>query len=116
MYYDETGVDANGVPLPCSIQMSPLDVSNGMLANDIFGFIPDFDYLTGQCVLNALAQYYPDGPQITDGPWTLVAGTSRQDLRLDGRLFAFNLTQNGLGWDMRVGVNRLDVQPSGART
>lgn len=115
MYYDETGVDANGTPLSCFIQMSPVDVSNGQQAVDIFGFIPDFDYLIGTVVFNSLATYYPDGPMATDGPWQLTANSLRQDLRLDGRMFAFSIALNGLGWTMRLGLNRLDIQSSGAR-
>lgn len=115
LYYDETGVDANGGPLPCSISMAPIDVSNGSTAVDIYGFLPDFEVLAGTVMMTAQATYYSSKPFLVDGPWPITSDTDRQDLLLDGRLFAFEMALNGVGSNMRLGINRLDVQPSGAR-
>lgn len=115
LYYDETGTDANGSPLPWLIEMAELDVSNGDRNVDVFGFIPNFQYLSGSCSFSALAAYYPDDSFQVDGPWPMTIATQRQDLRLDGKLFAFSLSGSGLGANVRLGVGRLDIQPSGAR-
>lgn len=115
LYHDENGVDANGASLACSIQTSAMDVSNGQQSVDIYGFIPDFQTLIGTATLVAQAGYYPDRSMGTDGPFPLTATTDRQDLLLDGKLFLFGITLDGIGSTMRLGVNRLDVQPSGAR-
>lgn len=116
LYYDETGTDANGASLPWMIQMAEADISNGDRNVDIFGFIPNFQYLTGSCSFVGLAEYYPDDASFQmDGPWPMTAITQRQDLRLDGKLFAFSLSGGGIGANVRLGIGRLDIQPSGAR-
>jgi hypothetical protein len=115
LYYDETGTDANGAPLPWLIEIADMDISNGDRNVDVFGLIPNFEVLSGDCQFIAQAAYYPDDIFQNDGPWPLTGSTQRQDLRLDGKLFAFQMTGNGLGATMRMGINRLDVQPSGAR-
>ena len=115
LYYDETGTDANGTSLPWMIEIADMDISNGDRNVDIFGFIPNFEVLTGDCGLIAQAAYYPDDTFQSDGPWAINSTTQRQDLRLDGKLFAFQMTGGGLGAAMRMGVNQLDIQPSGGR-
>lgn len=115
LYYDETGTDANGVPLPWMIEMADMDISNGDRNVDVFGLIPNFQYLAGSCSFSALAAYYPDDAYQMDGPWPMTATTQRQDLRLDGKLYAHTFAGNGLGATVRLGVSRLDIQPSGAR-
>ena len=115
IYYEETGTDANGLPLAASIQTGTMDVSNGDRNVDIFGVIPDFKVITGNVYFTALASYYPNDTLQADGPWIFTSTTERIDLRLDGKLFAMKLEVADLGATFRVGVNRLDVQPSGAR-
>lgn len=115
LYYDESGVDANGQPLDWTLQLADLDISNGDKNMDIFGFIPDFQILNGTVQFTALAAYYPDQSFRIDGPWTITPTTNRQDLRLDGKLFSMQLVGSGIGNTMRLGASRLDVQPSGAR-
>lgn len=115
LYFEEIGVDANGAPLACNVELASLDVSNGQMAVDIYGFIPDFEVLIGTAVFNAQAAYYPSAPLMTDGPYSITATTDRLDLLLDGKLFAFNVSLSGIGSTMRMGVNRLDVQTAGAR-
>lgn len=117
LYYDETGTDANGTPLPWLIELAEVDISNGDRNVDIFGFIPNFQYLVGSCSFTALAEYYPNDASFqTDGPWPMTATTQRQDLRLDGKLFSFVLSGSGIGSRVRLGIGRFDIQPSGART
>jgi len=47
LFYDETGVDANGAPLPCYIELAEIDLSNGGRNVDVFGFLPNFQTLVG---------------------------------------------------------------------
>lgn len=115
LYYDESGTDANGAPLPWMIETADMDISNGDRNVDIFGLIPNFEVLIGDCEFIAQAAYYPDDTFQSDGPFVLTSTTERQDFRLDGKLFAFQMTGGGMGAAMRMGVSRLDVQPSGAR-
>lgn len=115
IYYDETGTDANGAALPTYIEVSDIDISNGDRNADIFGWTPDFQTLSGTIDLTILTKYYPSDTATIDGPYAITSDTQRQDLRADGKLFAFALASNALGATFRLGVPRLDVQPSGAR-
>lgn len=115
IYYDETGADANGVALAWGLALSELDISNGDKNADVFGFIPDFQGQVGGISLNIQTSYYPQEASNTDGPYTLAVGDGRLDLRSDGKLFSFSLAQSALSATFRLGVPRLDVQPSGSR-
>lgn len=115
IYYDETGVDANGAVLSYNLQLSGMDVSNGDKNADVFGFIPDFQALTPQILLDISTSYYPDQVSTVSGPYVITSSTGRQDLRQDGKLFGFSLNADVLGSTFRLGVPRLDIQPSGAR-
>jgi hypothetical protein len=115
IYYDESGTDANGVALPYLLEFGGMDISNGDRNADIFGFIPDFQYQTGAVNLNILTKYYPGDAYVTSGPYALGTNAGRLDLRLDGKIFAFSLSGSAIGNNFRLGLCRLDVQPSGAR-
>lgn len=115
IYYDETGVDANGTVLPYSLKSGEMDVSNGDKNVDVFGFIPDFQYLAQPINLNIQTSYYPDVNVVETGPFALTTSTGRQDFRVDGKLFSFSLDQEMLGSNFRLSVPRVDAQPSGAR-
>lgn len=117
IYYEESGVDANGAPLEANLTFAPTDVSNGMLNIDIFGFLPDFERQAGSLNLTINSRYYPQDPNQASGPYTISPndGSPRIDLRLDGKMVGFELDSNTLGGDFRLGVQRVDIQPSGAR-
>jgi len=115
IYYDETGTDANGTPLSYALQLSDMDVSNGDKNADIFGLIPDFQYLNGGTDLFIFSSYYPDQSNAQDGPYVINGATGRQDFRVDGKLFGFSIEAGALGANFRLGVPRLDVSPSGSR-
>lgn len=115
IYYDETGVDANGAALFTSITMGELDLSNGDRNADLFGFIPDFQTLSGPMDLTINTVYFAPALPLSFGPYTITQSGQRQDLRADGKAFSFTLAQNAVGASFRLGVPRLDVSPAGAR-
>jgi hypothetical protein len=115
LYFDETGTDANGTPLASYLELSEIDLSNGDKNLDVFGFLPNFETLTGTACLTILTRYYPADPANVDGPFPMTSATQRQDLRSDGKMFSFGISSNDMGATFRLGVPRVDVQPSGAR-
>jgi hypothetical protein len=115
IYTDESGTDANGAALAWSLQLGMSDISNGDRNVDVFGFTPDFQTLVGSPSLTILTQYYPQIAVVSDGPYVLTTATTRQDLRSDGKLFGFSLSDNEIGSNFRLGTPRLDIQPAGAR-
>jgi hypothetical protein len=115
IYFDETGTDAAGAALPTFLELGLMDLSNGDRNADFMGFIPDFQTLDGSISLYAVTKYYPDQSETVSGPYVLTSTSTRQDLRADGKLFGFRLQQNAVGANFRLGLPRLDAQPSGAR-
>jgi hypothetical protein len=117
LYQHETGTDAAGNAIDSWVTTAPVDLSNGNMNLDFLGFIPDFERQSGDASLTVMTRYYPSDPQSLNGPFTISAtdGTPRIDLRDDGKMAAFEIESNVLGGDFRVGLNRIDIQPSGAR-
>jgi hypothetical protein len=117
IFYQEVGTDANGQALNYDIIFAPIDVSNGTSNVDVFGFLPDFERLSKTTDLTVNTRYYPQDPDQPNGPYTISAddSTPRIDLRADGKMVGFKLSSSVIGSDFRLGVPRLDVQPSGAR-
>ena len=117
IYYQEVGTDANGQILDSYITLAPTDVSSGSTNVDVFGFLPDFERLAKQINLTINTKYYPQDANQASGPFTIAAddSTPRLDLRADGKMVGFTLESAAIGGDWRLGVPRVDVQPSGAR-
>lgn len=118
IYYDETGTDAAGTALPWSLELGGLDISSGDRNADIFGFVPDFGTITGTIALGIMTKYYPSDTYSQYSPASLPAITSstqRIDVRADGKIFGFQISGGAVGNTFRLGLCRLDVQPSGAR-
>jgi hypothetical protein len=117
IFYQEVGSDADGQALAYSITFAPIDVSNGTANVDVFGFLPDFERLSGSAELTVNTRYYPQDANMPNGPFAISAddSTPRIDLRADGKMVGFELNSSVVGSDFRLGVPRLDVQPSGAR-
>lgn len=117
LYTHETGHDDNGNAMDAYITFADADVSNGDRNMDIFGFVPDFQRQTGNVSLTVLTRTYPQDSNTSDGPYTIAdnASTPRIDLRSAGKLMGWKLESNVLGGDFRIGVVRVEAQPSGAR-
>lgn len=117
LYQQETGTDANGSAMDTTLFFSPVDISNGDLNVDVFGFIPDFQNQTGDLSLNVLVRQYPNDSNTTYGPYTLADDdtTPRVDLRCSGKMVGFEIESNVIGGDFRLAAVRFNVQPAGAR-
>jgi hypothetical protein len=115
IFQHETGKDADGAAMPTSLTFSPLDISSGAANVNVAGWVTDFERLVGSQTLDLTSQYYPSDTVSTQQTDIIGPTTGRIDARVDGKLIGFNLTSNDLGDDFRLGLVRLDVQPSGAR-
>jgi hypothetical protein len=117
MYFQEVGTDAAGQPLDVNLTFAPVDISSGNANVDVFGFIPDFERLSGNLNVTINTRYYPQDANQVSGPYVVTANDSapRIDVRADGKMVGFELDSNVIGGDFRLGVPRVDFQPSGAR-
>lgn len=116
-FVHEQGVDANNAASEWWLETGLMDIETGDMNVNIFGFIADFERLSGVAQLDIETQYYPLGEQSADGPFVIdgSSATARIDLRSDGKAFSYRLSGNELGSDFRLGMCRVDYQPSGAR-
>lgn len=117
IFVQETGKDDDGKPLPWLLETSDTDIDSGSMNCDVFGFIPDFERLVGNAYITINTILYPLSPIDSDGPFSIDDSlpNERVDLRSSGKAFSFSLSGEGLGCDYRIGVCRIDYQPSGAR-
>ena len=90
---------------------------NGDRNADIFGFTPDFEYLTNGAQLNVQTGLTPGQGLMASGnfPVSLSSGQGQIDLREEGKLFSFSISADALGATFRLGVCRLEVQQAGFR-
>lgn len=116
LYNHEKGVDSDGAAMRAFIKLSPVDIANGKVAQDIFSFIPDFKRQTGDITLNIITQDWPRGSEVVSADYTVTDTTTIQDsVRESGRLAGYQLESYVLGGDFRLGVPLVEIQPAGAR-
>jgi hypothetical protein len=77
--------------------------------------IPDFKLLTGTVNLSLKVRKYPQGSQITKGPYAITSSTDNLNPRARGRQMAIALTSSAIGDDWRYGGIRLELQPDGQK-
>lgn len=117
LYNQETGTDADGLPINSYITSGYFDIGDGDNVLFIRRVIPDFKYQTGDVEFNVLTRLYPSSsaePSSLD-PYTITPTTEKIDTRIRGRQVSINLENNSLGGDWRFGTLRIDVQPDGLR-
>lgn len=115
LYAHETGRDADGVPLLKSLETGFVEIQDGNVLLDIFGFIPDVKDQVGDLDLTIITRDKPNSVAVESDTITLGTSTERVDLRESGRSMALRWTSNELGGHFRFGQMRVDVQPAGAR-
>lgn len=117
IYTQESGYDDNGSAMDSYCVFSPMDISKGDKNMDISGFIPDFERQIGNVSLTVNTQTYPQDTATANGPYTIADNDTTPiiDLRLGAKLVGFRLESNVLGGDMRIGLNRVNLQQAGGR-
>lgn len=106
-----------------SLTFSPMDISSGERNVDVFSFIPDFQALTYGSgtgwTITVNTQNYPGDSILSYGPYTVLGtNVTLQDLiglRIGAKLIGYSINESGAGGTMRLGVPRVEAQPSGAR-
>jgi hypothetical protein len=90
-----------------------MDISNGDVNMDVFGFITDVERQIQDMFMSVYTKQYPQGTPALSGPH--IMGPPRTDLRASGKLASYKLVSSAIGGDFRIGLLRFDVQPAGAR-
>jgi hypothetical protein len=117
LYNQETGVDANGLPLPAYIYSGYFDIGDGDQVLFMKRFIPDFKRQTGDLTVRLLLRLYPQTsatPSSLD-PYIITPTTDKVDTRARGRQIQLRIESDELGGWWRFGTMRVDIQPDGFR-
>jgi hypothetical protein len=116
IYEHETGVDADGDALAWHIETAFMDIDSGNVSVDIDGYIPDFKRHNGDITLTWTSKEYPESTgNLETVTKTIAEGQEVVDLRHFGRQVKFELSQEVVGGDFRLGQQRVEIGTSGRR-
>lgn len=106
-YNQEKGNNHSSEPFA---ETGPIMMGEGERITKVTKVIPD-EKTQGEASLTFKARYYPNGPELTHGPYATANPTS---VRFQGRQFRMRVTGSNLK-DWRTGKMRLDVKEGGKR-
>ena len=132
LYNHEVGYDADGSAMTSSIEASPIDVGEGERFMFINKIIPDITFQgstggTPSASMTLSMQDYPGssyGQAETDTVTSSAISTTtvpfeqfttKADIRLRGRSFAFKIGSTALGVRWRLGSPRIELRQDGRR-
>ncbi len=122
VYYYEREYDgsqetdgSNPAAILSYVVAAPVDIDDGEQNLDVFGFWPDIEDQAGDLELTVLLRDNAQDIPTEDGPFTLGIDHEPEDLRSSGKMAGFKILSNQVGGYFRLGVQRVDVQPSGHR-
>ncbi len=116
IFEHNVGTDDAGAALPAFVTFGLYELTRGENNVDVMGVIPDTQRQTGDLTYNVFAQDRPQSPANIDSQSVVLSETDViGDLRVEGRLFSMTVTSNVIGGDFRMGIVKLEIQPSGER-
>ena len=132
LYNHEVGYDADGSAMTSSIEASPIDVGEGDRLVFINRIIPDITFQgstggTPSVDMTLSMQDYPGSPYgqaeseavtssaISTTTVPFEQFTTKTDIRLRGRAFAFKVDSTALGVRWRLGTPRIQLRQDGRR-
>ena len=116
LYAQESGLSANGAVVTRYVEWAPIDLSGGDLGDgdrvmNATRVVANMRIDSGTVSLTFTARRWPTGPATTKGPYTVTAGTQKNDIRIQGRQLAMQITSSGASDDWRQGDIRMDLSP-----
>lgn len=120
VWQHEVGIDdcdEEGDPLPMNsfIETYDMEMGEGDLLLLVTQMVPDFKVLQGRVDLTVSGRPYPQDPRVFKGPYPIIPGQSRQDLRFKSRQIAYRISATRVGDRWRMGVWRAEARPHGRR-
>lgn len=111
IYEHETGLDADGLPLPWHVETGFFDLQDGNIGINVDGYIPDFKRQVGPIDVTFTSRDLPeDSTNLDTITQTLNEGDTVLDVRHFGRQSKLRLSQDdALGGDFRLGAHRIEV-------
>ena len=119
LYNQETGTDAAGSALSAHIESSPveLNVGEGPDGTNLFmidKIIPDAT-VSGNLSVSLKSKKYPNGTEVTKGPFTITQSTTKLSCRAKGRQIKIRFANSATGDDWSLGRFRVNLRADGLR-
>lgn len=113
-YFHEKGNSANGSALSWHIETGGQYVGKGERNALLRGIWPDFEAQQGVVYLTVKARDYPQGTDVTKGPFSLGPATRKVDFMMQGRIVSLRLSGESDPTFMRLGKPSFDVVATGS--
>lgn len=114
VYVHETGIDADGQPLPAYIRAAPFDMSDGEQVMAVHRIVPDLQ-MEGLLDVRLETRRWPQGAVEVNKTRTFSPTTTKIDIRGQGRQAVLEFNASRLGDWFRLGDIRLDITEAGRR-
>lgn len=117
LYYQESGVNADGSPITAFIKSGYFDIGDGDQMLLMSRFIPDFKDQVGNLTIHLLLRPFPQAsasPSSLD-PYVIAPNTQKVDTRARGRQISLRIESSDVDSNWRFGTMRVDIQPDGLR-
>lgn len=116
IFEHEVGLDDDGAAMSCFIESAPMDIEDGDVSMDIWGYIPNFQRQTGDIEVTIQTWDQPNHTNVQETQAeTIVEGAGIVDLHLSGRQASVRLDCFQIGGDFRLGVGKVEVSAAGSR-
>jgi hypothetical protein len=114
VYNHELGSTADGAAINSYIESSDFDIAEGTEMMLIDQMIPDF-VLSGSLNFSIITRKWPNGPEVTKGPFAITPATEKISLRARGRTARVRFSTSAAGTEWGIGKPRYRVRTDGER-
>lgn len=114
VYWHERGQSADGAALSGWLETADQYLSEEQTAL-VLGIWPDAKEQVGPINVSIVSRFKPQGEETTKGPYPMVAGEDKVDVRASGRLFRMRFDFNSLPAAWRLGQIVVDLARAGKR-
>ena len=111
----EVGFNDDAAPLVAFIETGAFELPEGNDFIFIDRIIPDIKTTGGTTDLTMYVAPYPNGPEVSKGPYSLEDSVEKIDVRLRGRQFKYRIDWSELNNDAHIGKIRMRVKADGKR-
>lgn len=114
VYDHEIGTNADGSPMNSFIESSYFDIEDGTEMLLVDQLIPDY-VLNGNLNFTITTQKWPNGPEVTKGPFSITPSTEKINFRSRGRQAKIRFSTSALDTTWGIGKPRFRVRTDGER-
>lgn len=115
VYWHEKGTSANGAVLTAYLESAYTDIGDGDKLMVVKRIIGDFDDLQGAVNFTLYGRMWPNGTEVTYGPFQHTSSSLSLPCRALARQMKVRLDSSATPSFWRLGALRMDIEQTGAR-